>query len=107
MILTRRHQLAEQLICDQCLVETNAERQTLKAKCFTLQFHQECGNIAGGSSNITDVFADNTIPIMVVASTRALENEIRNLHSSYRAQIDSMRKDWHDQKFVFRSRYKM
>ena len=102
-----RHQLSEQLICDECLSETNAERQTLKPKCFTLEFHQMCGNIAPGAQNITDVFADHSIPVMVVAATRALENEIQNLHSSYRSQIDSMRKDWRDQKFVFQSRYKM
>ena len=108
IILIKRHQLSEQLICYQCLSAPNANRQTLRPECFTLSFHQRFGNLKEGAANMNDVFADNSTPIMVYAATKAIENEIANLHSCYRAQIDALKKDWHkdDNKFVFRPRYK-
>ena len=66
------------------------------------------GNIKDSASNIADVFADDTTPIMVNAACLALQNGISNLTSSYRQQIDELKQNWHkdDNKFVFRSKYK-
>lgn len=95
------------MICTECLVIPNAPRQTVKSKVLTLAFHQQVGNIRPGASNIKDVFADDTVPVMVYAACKALENEISNLTSSYRAEIDALKKDWKDDKFFFQPRYQV
>ena len=65
------------------------------------------GNIKPGASNINDVFADDTVPVMVYAACKALENEISNLTSSYRAEIDALKQGLKDDKFWFEPRYLM
>ena len=97
----------EQLVCTQCLQTSNAERQTLKSACFTYQFHVEKGNLQPGASNLSNVFNDESCPFMVYAATKALQNEFKNLRSSYRKKIDELSENLKKSEFLFPEKYYM
>ena len=99
------HPTGEQLVCSECLQETNAKRQTLKSACFTYRFHVEKGNLKDGATNLSDVFNDNTTPFLLLAATQALKNEFANLRSSYRKKIAEISEHLKKSEFIFPDQY--
>lgn len=95
----------EQIVCSECLQETNAKRQTLKSACFTYRFHVEKGNLKNGATNLSDVFNDSTTPFLLNAATKALQNEFSNLRSSYRKKIADISQHLKKSEFIFPDRY--